>query len=248
MNEEDREKRGISSFTIRIIAYIFLAISVASIMFTGTGIEWTKYLTWFCYPLFAFLLAEGFEQTSGKFRYFVRLLLFAIIAEVPYNLLYGGSWLYKDAQNGMFTLCLGFLAMCIIDFVYRKTYNVILSMAAIYVYGWGAYFIAKYTNCQFNSFGIMLILMFYIANQVTYPKLVEIAFMIALCFYIASEAYISFIIGYMQYTIPYRALAIPAVLLTWFYKGKRGPNSIPIKIGMYAFYPILLTAAYFLIK
>jgi len=244
MNEDDKRKGGISSFVLRVIACIILAGTVVLKAHFGRSMDWVTYVNWLCYPIFAFLLAEGFEQTSSRLRYFLRLLLFAFIAEIPFNLLVSGSLFYAEAQNGMFTLCLAFLAMCMIDLVYKKTYNVILTMAAVYVYGWGAYYASKILNCEFYSYGVMFVLIFFVSNQVKYPKLLQLGFMALLALYISSEAYISFIIGYIQYTIPYRSFAIPAMLLTWFYKGKRGPNSLGIKIFMYAYYPLMLLIVY----
>lgn len=241
---EDKLKGGISSFVIRILAYIILSATVVLKAYYGSSLSWLSYLDWLSYPIFAFLLAEGFDQTSGRLRYFIRLLLFAIIAEFPYNLLMSGHILYPQAQNGMFTLCLGFIAMEFVDVVYRKTYNIILGFAALYVYGWGAYYISKIFNCQFYSYGVMFILLFYVCNQIKYPKILQLVFMILLAVYISSDAYVSFIIGNLQYTIPFRAIAIPSMILTWFYKGKRGPNAIGLKVAMYAFYPVLLGAVF----
>lgn len=244
MNEEDKLKGGISSFAIRIIAYIILATTVVLKSYIGSSIAWIQYLDWLSYPLFAFLLAEGFEKTSGKFRYFIRLLLFAAIAEIPFNYLYGGQILYPQQQNGMFTLCMGYLAMCIVDFVYKKTYNIILTFAAMYVYGWGAFYLTKILHFEFYSFGVMFILLFYASNQVKYSKILQVIFMVFLAAIISTDTFVSFIIGNIQYTVPYRAIAIPAMILTWFYKGKRGPNSIGLKVCMYAFYPVLLAVVF----
>jgi len=251
LQEDDNSKRGINSLAIRIVGHFFLLATTLNVINPLSGFEWVDYLTWFSYPIFAFLLAEGFEQSSGKVRYFLRLLVFAFVAEVPYNLLYGGSLLYPKAQNGMFTLCLAYLAIAAINFVNSKTSNLILTLIAIYVYGWGAYYIASRLGCEFASFGVMFVIIFFVSNQIKYPKLFQIAFMLILTFYLTSTAYISFIIGYMQYTIPYRAISVPAFILTWFYQGKRGPNSLMLKIGMYLVYPLILLVAYiaqFLIK
>lgn len=244
LQEEDRRKTGLSSFAIRIVGFIVLAVTVVNKLHIHSGLMWIDYFTWLCYPIFAFLLAEGFEQTTSKFRYFIRLVIFALLSEVPYDLLTSGKVFDMSQQNGLFTLCFAFLAMCAIHFVYNKTYNLIITMASIYVYGWGAYYVTKLLNCESYSFGVMIVIFFYISNHVSYPKLLQLAFLGMMTFYLTSNAYISFIIGYMQYTIPYRALAVPAFILTWFYKGKRGPNSIGLQICMYAFYPVLLLAVW----
>lgn len=245
MNQDDKLKSGVSSFVIRIVAYIILAITIFFKLHPAKSFEWISYLTWICYPLFAFLLTEGFEQSTSKKRYFLRLLLFAIISEIPYNLLMGGKLFYPQAQNGMFTLILGFIAISIVYYIYDKTANLILWMASLYIYGWGAFHISKMINAEFWSFGVMFVMLFYISNQIKYPKILQIVFMIILSFYLSSSAYLNFVIGNYMYTLPFRSLCVPAVILTWFYQGKRGPNGLKLQIANYAFYPVILAIAAF---
>lgn len=66
------------------------------------------------FPLFAFLIVEGFIHTSSRKRYGIRLLAFAIISEIPWNLVHTGTLLYPG-QNVFFTLFLGYLGLCSIE-------------------------------------------------------------------------------------------------------------------------------------
>ena len=66
------------------------------------------------FPLFAFLLVEGFQHTHSRRKYGFNLLLFALISEIPWNLVHTGTWLCSR-QNVFFTLLLGFLGMCAIE-------------------------------------------------------------------------------------------------------------------------------------
>ena len=64
------------------------------------------------FPLFCFLLAEGFAHTRSKPKYAWRLFLFALIAEWPYDFaLYGTGFELIAHQNVMFTLLVSFLAL-----------------------------------------------------------------------------------------------------------------------------------------
>lgn len=64
------------------------------------------------FPLFCFLLAEGFAHTRSKPKYAWRLFLFALIAEWPYDFaLYGTGFELVAHQNVMFTLLVSFLAL-----------------------------------------------------------------------------------------------------------------------------------------
>lgn len=63
------------------------------------------------FPLFAFMIVEGTVHTRDRRRYALRLLLLAIISEIPFNLVAGGTWLFPADQNTVFTLLLGLLAI-----------------------------------------------------------------------------------------------------------------------------------------
>ena len=57
-------------------------------------------------PVFAFLLAEGMVHTASWRRYLGKLLVFAVISEIPYDLAMQGSWMDFSAQNPLFTLAI----------------------------------------------------------------------------------------------------------------------------------------------
>ena len=75
------------------------------------------------FPLFAFLLYEGFMHTSNYKKYFIRVGLCALLAEIPFNLIvttsspiYGltdvsPSLFYPQYQNTVFTLFLALLML-----------------------------------------------------------------------------------------------------------------------------------------
>lgn len=66
------------------------------------------------FPLFAFLLVEGFLHTHDKKRYGISLAILAVVSELPWNLVHEGK-LFCGTQNVMFTLLAGFLALCAIE-------------------------------------------------------------------------------------------------------------------------------------
>ena len=75
------------------------------------------------FPLFAFLITEGFIHTHDRKKYAINLLIFALISEIPWNLVHTGH-LFYGRQNVFFTLLLGYLGLCAIDYYkddYKKT-------------------------------------------------------------------------------------------------------------------------------
>lgn len=68
------------------------------------------------FPLYGFLLVEGFCHTRSRRRYALRLGVFAAVSEIPWNLLWGGGLTY-GTQNVFFTLLLGLLGIWALDWL-----------------------------------------------------------------------------------------------------------------------------------
>ncbi len=66
------------------------------------------------FPIFAFQVATGYIHTKDTKKYLLTMLGFAILSEIPYNLL-RGSIIYPFSQNVMFTFVLGILFIKAID-------------------------------------------------------------------------------------------------------------------------------------
>lgn len=69
------------------------------------------------FPVFCFLLVEGFLHTKSRRRYAIRLGIFSLISEIPFDLLTSGTRLFVDwsSQNVMITLFLGLLMMEVLE-------------------------------------------------------------------------------------------------------------------------------------
>ena len=67
------------------------------------------------FPLFCFLLVEGYFKTRSRKKYLLNLLIFGVISEVPFDMFTTASFFNMNWNNVMFTLALVLITIWIID-------------------------------------------------------------------------------------------------------------------------------------
>ncbi|MDO4403505.1 MAG: TraX family protein [Atopobiaceae bacterium] len=67
------------------------------------------------FPIYAFLLVEGFIHTRDRRKYGLRLALFTLISEVPWDLLHFGRPFELSSQSVFVTLLLAYLGLCVLE-------------------------------------------------------------------------------------------------------------------------------------
>ncbi len=110
------------------------------------------------FPIFCFLLVEGFVHTRDVRRYAIRLLIFGLISEIPFDLAVSGRWLWLDHQNVYFTLFFGLLAMVAME---RWEYALWKQILAILVCCLAAWIL----KTDYDVFGVALIIFMYMYRQ-----------------------------------------------------------------------------------
>lgn len=208
----------INGFTLKWIAMIAMVIDhVGAVLYPQYLI--LRIIGRIAFPIFCFLLVEGALHTHNIRRYEGRLLLFALISELPFDyVFYGGMTMVH--QNVFFTLFLGLL---MID-VLKNERNTIYSLLALI----GAILLAEELSVDYGAGGILLILCFYLLRNKRVGK--QVAFIILNCLYYG--------IGVQSYA---GLAAIPMLL----YQGEQGPK---MKYFFYLFYPLHLLILYLIIR
>ena len=82
--------------------------------------EWLTCAGRVAFPIFAFMAVEGYFHTRSFKKYILRMLLFAVLSEIPFDLMYGGTWFYPVHQNVLWTFLLSLLGVWLMEQVRKK--------------------------------------------------------------------------------------------------------------------------------
>ncbi len=112
------------------------------------------------FPVYCFLLVEGFLHTRDRLRYGFRLLAFALVSELPWNLAHTGTVLYAK-QNVFFTLLLGYIGLWLIERLEKHP-----DEKAPCAFGFVALvFVAALINADYGLTGVGFILLMYLLSR-----------------------------------------------------------------------------------
>ena len=95
--------------------------------------DWLTCAGRLAFPIFAFMAVEGYFHTHSFRKYALRLALFAVLSEVPFDLMYGGTWFYPVHQNVIWTLLLGLLGIHLMETVRKKQKTWLYLLTALLV-------------------------------------------------------------------------------------------------------------------
>ncbi len=147
---------GLTSFQLKWIAIITMLIDhVGAVLFPQYWV--LRYIGRISFPIFCFLLTEGFWHTRNIRRYMIRLGGFALISEVPYDLAFHGKVVDPKHQNVFFTLLLGVILM----YVLKRSRELPLQALEILM----VMCAADLLRTDYSFKGILLIAVFYLLRE-----------------------------------------------------------------------------------
>ena len=172
--------------------------------------DWLTCAGRLAFPIFAFMAVEGYFHTHSFRKYALRLALFALLSEVPFDLMYGGTWFYPVHQNVIWTLLLGLLGIHLMETVRKKQKTWLYLLTALLVVLIGTV-LGTLSMVDYYGTGVLTML-----GGLLYPV---------------------HIFG-MEFEICQQGLALLALLPIWLYRGRQGYHSKPFQYACYAFYPV----------
>lgn len=214
------EEMSMTGADLKKIAAASMLIDHAGALFAGSG-----WLYWLCrfvgriaFPIYCFLLAEGFIHTKSRKKYGQSLLLFALVSEIPFDLTFWGEVLEFGYQNVYVTL---FLGVCMLGALERLSGKVFLQTGAAVLF----FAAAEVLRCDYGGVGLLLIAAFYYWRMgvLAWPAPLGIA---------AWES------------LPCLGSGALSFLFIRLYQGERG--KIRYKYFWYWFYPLHLLGLFFI--
>lgn len=226
-----RKSFGINALQLKILAMAFMLCDHmwATVIH---GNDWMTCVGRLSFPIFAFQIAEGYAHTHDPRAYRRRMLLWALISELPFNLMTGGGLMNPFHQNVMFTFWIALFILDRIDRTRERGGFLGWLMAAVWL-GAG-YVLGFVTFVDYYGYGIFLTVIFYLfrrnkIEQFVFMGLVNVLWMKGLVYPVE-------FLG-QEWLIPRQAFAMLALIPIWLYNGEQGPYNKTIRRACYAFYP-----------
>lgn len=173
------------------------------------------------FPLVCFFLVQGMHHTRNRKKYLLRLFLFALLSELPFDLAIRGRAFDGKGQNVIFTLTIGLCVLCLLERAGRIATAPARVSTSVVIVTVGMS-LAYVVHSDYSFWGILMLLVFY---PEWFQPGQRLGCMAVLC---ACQG-------------PAQMFAVPALFFTEHYDGKKGGRqSLPQQYFFYLFYPIHL--------
>lgn len=146
---------GLSGNMLKLLAMLIMLVDhVGAVLLPQYRI--LRYIGRLSFPIYCFLITEGVIHTHNIYRYGGRLLAFAIISEIPFDLAIFGEVIELSDQNVFFTL---FIGMTVVQLTRITDASKGL---AVLLLGMGA---ALWLRTDYSAYGIIMIYCFYVFRE-----------------------------------------------------------------------------------
>ena len=227
-----------TSFSLHMMAMIFMLCD----HLWGTiipGNDWLTCIGRLTFPIYAFLIVEGYFHTKNLKKYIGRLLIFAILSEIPFNLAMGSSLFFPIHQNVLWSFLISIGLIHWNEKVKeRKLWKrILVGIITLCIASIGGII----TFVDYYNAGILMVLVFYFfKDKKWWCYLGQLVCMWYINFeMLGGLSYEVNLFGQTHF-IARQGFALLALIPIWLYRGKQGYHSKPLQYAYYAFYPVHL--------
>lgn len=227
-----------TSFSLHIMAMLFMLCD----HLWGTivpGNDWLTCIGRLAFPIFAFMIVEGYFHTRNLKKYVCRLLLFAVLSEIPFNLAMGSRIFYPIHQNVLWSFLIAIGLIHWNEKAKEKQIwkRILVGIASVCI----GYVVGLITFVDFYHAGILMVLVFYFfKNKKWWCYLGQLVCLWYINFeMLGGLSYEVNIFGQTHF-VARQGIALLALIPIWLYKGKQGYHSKMLQYIYYTFYPLHL--------
>lgn len=218
-----------TSTTLKWIAIITMIIDhIGAVFFPGIIVF--RMIGRLAFPIFAFLIAEGCIHTHNIKKYALRLGIFALVSEIPFDLAFSHQWFSWGHQNVFFTLFLGVVGIYFYQRISARHAN--LSVISIMIVG----LIAQFLKTDYEIFGVLMIFCVYMGRNLKSKAMWIVIINVILGVLILQGG------GTML-----QSLAALSGLILLFYNGQKGNGPKYLFYGIYPVHLLIISLIYTLI-
>lgn len=226
---------GLTSNQLRGLALFFMLLDHMWATVVG-GQMWMTCVGRMAFPIFAFLIGEGYAHTHDFKAYAKRLFWFGVISEIPFNMMMISAPIFPFHQNVMFTLLLGLLSIHLWEQTLQQKELVPrlkkLALCFLCIIGGGVFM------TDYGMMGVVTVLLFWVCRNLPYRWAFQLAGMIVLNVFAAEGQVFPLSVGSFTWDFPLQGFAVFALLFIWLYNGEKGSKNKWLQYGTYAFYPV----------
>ena len=200
--------------------------------------EWLTCAGRVAFPIFAFMAVEGYFHTRSFKKYILRMLLFAVLSEIPFDLMYGGTWFYPVHQNVLWTFLLSLLGVWLMEQVRKKGKTWMYLLVCVLVVPAG---LVLGTLCMVDYYGVGVLTVFvfyFLHGRKWWCFLGQLAALYWLNVELLGGLMYPVQLFGMEFELCQQGLALLALIPTWLYRGRQGYHSKTFQYLCYAFYPV----------
>ena len=234
------KKFDISSAGLHILAMFFMLLDhLWATVVPGNG--WLTCVGRLAFPIFAFMIVEGFFHTKNLKKYMLRLLLWAVISEIPFNLMYAGRLFYPLHQNVLWTFLIS-LGLIRWNEKLRdaKLWRRLLRFGVSLLLG---FLVGTLTMVDYYGYGVMMVLVFYFFRGRKWWQLLGLFLGL---YWINVEVMGGLVYEFSAFdrifVIHQQGLALLALIPICLYQGRKGYDRPWFRNFCYLFYPAHMLA------
>lgn len=222
--ELEQKRTWLTGAQMKWMAIVVMAIDHAAAVFVEPSPIYNilRGIGRFAFPVFCFLLVEGFFHTRSKETYLRNLVFSAFLSEIPFDLALDGKVWSAEHQNVFFTLAIGlagitiaehFMTKAMLDMTKAFLYRVLATVSIV-----GFAVGAEILHTDYGAMGVITIFILYAMHHKPVMSAVTAWVVLSLTTYM--EVY-----------------CFPFIGAVYFYNGERGKQN---KYFFYLFYPVHL--------